>query len=660
MLANTQATKPPKIERISVKDWKKGLVTAFDDGRTPTNGLLSSLNVMLDQDGTIRPRPSLIKYGAQPVGTILGEVFEFVKTTTGGSENWRICLQNVAGTTKAYIAKDADDWEVCDGKTYDNEASARFCQVDDKVLIMNGKDNLSYFDIPTATVIPFVALSTPGAPTVTKTNLTGTSYTYYYRVTANSSVGETAASTASSIQVGSVRDVWDASNNVKLTWSAVSGAVSYNVYMGDVSGFEFRIAVGVNALEFIDDGSAVKDVASPAPVYDSTAGPKVSRGSVINGQVFLTGDLDNPRYVRYGGTGKSVLDFSPFNGGGWVEVGRGTKEFPVKVCAFRDGRGNPGITVLCKGTNGNGKRYIFNPQSTTVGSTVITYFDVIEDNGQAGTDSPDGVVLYNDSLFYPSRDGFKTTGTKPQLQNILSTTTISETIITDIKSLNTRAMEKCVGLPFEGRIYWLLPINSDENNQIWVLDLERDGAWMKPWDIAATWAHLYNDNDGVTHFLIISNNQIYELSYAQLTNDDGEAFNTNASSGLIKFSEDGMEWAKVIDVTFFFQRPRGNISLLVAGRTEDIALTTVGAMSDDTTASQSVAGWGEAGWGELGWSETAAVPTNRSDQNKPLVIEVDEELQWVAWDLTTTGAGVDYRLSDVVIRFVRIGVKDLT
>ena len=55
----------------------KGTVTAYDDGRTPTDGLKSSGNVYLDQDGTIRPRPSLTLYGPQPTGTVLGEIFPF-------------------------------------------------------------------------------------------------------------------------------------------------------------------------------------------------------------------------------------------------------------------------------------------------------------------------------------------------------------------------------------------------------------------------------------------------------------------------------------------------------------------------------------------------------------------------------------------------------
>lgn len=74
--------KPVKIQRISAKNWLDGTVTAYDDGRTPPNGLRSSGNVLLTQDGTIRPRPSLTLYGPQPTGTILGEIFEF-STLTG-------------------------------------------------------------------------------------------------------------------------------------------------------------------------------------------------------------------------------------------------------------------------------------------------------------------------------------------------------------------------------------------------------------------------------------------------------------------------------------------------------------------------------------------------------------------------------------------------
>lgn len=655
---------PPKIDRLSLKDWLKGTVTAYDDGRTPIDGLRASGNVYLDQDGTLRPRPSLLRYGTQPTGTVLGEIFEFVRVESNVPVAYMLIMQNISGTTKPAYSKDGGAWTTINGKTYDNTAKAHFVQVDDKVMVMNGTDNLSYVDIPTLAVIPYTALSTPSAPTPVKTGLAGTTYTYYYKITANSTVGETAASPVGSIQVGSIRDVWDtASNYVTLSWSAVAGAASYNVYLGDVSGQETMIASGINGLSFKDDGSMVQDITRLAPVGDSTAGPKVTRGTVINGQLFLTGDKDFPRYVRYGGTGTSVLDLSPFNGGGYSEIGRGTKEFPVRVMTFRDGRGNSAITILCRGTNGSGKRYVMTPDSVTVGETIIAFFAITEDNGQDGTNSPDGVILYKDSLWYPSLDGFKTTGTKPQLQNILSTTTISETIINDIANLSSQYMDTCVGLANKGRLYWLVPVGSTTPNEMWVLDLDRKGAWMKPWSIAASWQMLYNDNSGTTHHIVLKNNVILELTHAQATNDDGTAFPTNATSGFLKFSDDGLDWAKVIDVTFVLLRPQGQVNFTVTGKTEDASLATVGTTS--FVSSASVAGWGEAGWGGapssiFGWSNFGVVPVTYGDAQRYVTIEIDEELQWMGWELNTSGMGVDYQLADVIVRYVKIGVKDLT
>lgn len=666
MLPVPKTGRPPKIDTISLKDWLKGTVTAFDAGRTPINGLRASSNLMLDQDGTLRPRPSLVRYGTQPVGTVLGDMFEFVKMNGIIPENWIATVQNVAGTAKVYVSKDGASWQVCNGKTYDITKPCHFLQVDDKILVMNGADNLSYLNIPTLSVVPFVALTTPSAPTATK-NPAGsatfllTTFTYYYKITANSTVGETAASPSGSVQVGLQRDVWDSgNNNVNITWSAVPGAQSYNVYIGTVSGQEVLVARGINGLSWRDDGSMVTDITTPAPLGDTTAGPKVTRGKVINGQVFLTTDTDNLRYVRYGGIGQSVLDFSPFNGGGWVEVARGTKEFPVKVESFRDGRGNPQITVLCRGTNGSGKRYILSPNSTTTDAGIINFFDLIEDNGQDGTDSPDGVLLYRDALWYPSREGFKTTGTKPQLQNILSTSTVSETISKDIPTLNSQYMDKCVGLAYQQRLYWALPVGATTNNEIWVMDLQRGGAWMKPWNIAASAMTLYNDNSGTTHFLILSNNVIYELTQAQATMDDTIAFPTNATSGFLKATENGLDWMKIIDVTFVLLRPQGSISFSISGRTEDGQLAGLGQGQFDPSAS--IAGWSEAGWGGFGWSNMPEVPTQYGDAARYITVEPDDEdeVQWLTWEMNSSGSGVDFQLADVIVRYVNIGPKDLS
>lgn len=643
-------------------NWLHGTVSAFSDGRTPTTGLLNAGNLYLDQDGTLRPRPSLEFYGTQPLGTVLGKIFEFTDTSTGEQVSSLITVQNVGGTAKAYISTDGGAWTIDLGAiTFDNAASCRFCQVDDKVLIMNKTDPLAYWDIPTATVVGYTPLTTPLIPTLVATGLTGTVYTYYYKITANSTVGETDASPEASQQVLVQREQWTpASEYITLSWTAVPSARSYNVYMGTVAGDETLIASGVTALTYKDDGTALQDVSRIPPLTNTTDGPVVGGGTVINGQVFLYQDRDDPFLVRFDGGTLAQLDFSPFNGGGATPIGRGTKEIPVTVQAFRTGKGDAAITVLCKGTNGTGKRYLMTPDSITSGVTTIDFFDITEDNGQSGTDAPDGVVLYNDNLWYPSTDGFKTTGTKPQLQNVLSTDTISETIITNIPQLNAAAMDKCVGIAKSQRIYWAVPIGASEvNSEIWVLDLARNGAWMRPWAIQADQMVLYNDSVGVTHFIVLSDNVLYEFSDQHPTSDAGIGFPTNARSGLYKFAADSLDWAKVIDMTFIFLRPQGTINLTVGGKSEDGDFSTVA--SQTFSQAGSVAGWGEDEWGASGWSNPTEIPVDATSEAQTLmVVDVDEELEWIDWELNTTGAGVSYQLADVIVRYVNIGTKDLT
>jgi hypothetical protein len=667
-----KATKAPTVQRTSNSNWLKGTVTAYDSGRTPVDGLTSASNVILDQDGTVRPRPSLRLYGPQPIGTVLGEIFEFKAQSGLVSTMWMISLQNVAGVTNAYIAKGEDTtWTLCSGKTYSNTGLGHFVQIQDKVIIMNGVDSLSYLNISTSTIVAYTALTTPAAPTLTtNTGLTGTAYKVYYAVTANSTVGETAGSAALSQPVLTDRDMWNpATQSIQISWTTVANVKSWNVYMGtsaDGAGVPtmYAIATGLDAtiLSFTDDGSRAQDLSRPLPTNNSTAGPKASRGSIINGRPWLVGDADNPFWVWRGGDFGFELDFSPSNGGGYSPVGNGSKEVPVKVVSYRSGKGDPVVTVLTQGSNGSGKRYILSPTSITYGASTFVVWQVQEDSGNDGTDSPDAVISYQNDLHYPSRDGFKTTGTQPQLQNVLSTRRTSNTIQTDISRLNTLKMPLAVGNAYEGKLRFALPVGNNTNNEIWVLDLDRGGAWMKPWNISADWMWLYNDNSGVTHDLILQDNKIYELTNSQMTNDNGVAFLTSGNSGLIKFSEDGREWGKLIKVIFTILRPQGALAFTVTALTDEGVITYTD--GDNYGMDTSVAGWGEPsrkgllGFGRHAWSQVEAVPQASGVASTDIEVEVDEEAQWWTYGWSSSGVGANYQISAVTAEFVPVGLKD--
>lgn len=679
MIPVPKATKPPQLKRVSVKNFMKGVVSAYDDGSVPTDGLKSASNVMLTQNGTVRPRPSLQRFGPQPVGTVLGEIYPFRKVTGLTTQNWLISVQLVSGVANVYVARSEDTtWTIATGKNYSTTAQCHFKQGananNQVVSITNGSDNLSFYDIATSTVTPFTTLTTPTAPTVVNAGTTSlttgtTSFNMYYSITWNSSVGQTDGSAITTTAVNKDRDFWDPTiNSLKVTRGSIpAGAKSWNVYAGQASTTSgtpqmYLIASGLDVAttDYIDNGSSPLRLTELLPTFNSTAGPKATRAEVINGRWWLVGDADNPYSTWRGGDPGFELDFSASNGGGRTPIGSGTENVPVKVISYRDGKGTAGVTVLSQGLSGSGKRFIIAPQSITYGDQTFVVWAATEDNGQSGTDAPDTVLQYKDSLWYLSRDGFKTTGTKPQLQNILSTDNVDQTIRTDIKGLNIAAMKYAVGLANEGRLYFALPNGSSTNNEIWVLDLDRSGAWMKPWSISADWMLLYTDNSGTTHHLVLSGNVIYELSYVSLTADNGVSFATNGNSGQIKFSEDGMMWGKLVMVIFTIYRPQGAVNFTVSGNTKHSALSVVGNSTFTSTSTR--AGWSEPllGWSRpRGWSRVKAVPVAFNDATQYVKVKVNKDMRWFSYGWSSNAPGTDYSIADVVAVYAEAGIKDL-
>ncbi|MBR0403089.1 hypothetical protein IJI55_00855 [Candidatus Saccharibacteria bacterium] len=676
MITPPKATKAPDIQRKAIMDWTAGTVTSYDARRLIDNAMQSSSNVTLEQNGVLRPRPSMTLYGPQIAsGKFLGQLFECKVMTNAKPTFYLLAMIVVEGVANVYYAKGSDtNWTKITGKTYNTTAPAHFVKLGGKVLVMNGVDNLSYVDTSNWTIVSYNALSQPAAPTITpSTSLTDgtTDQVIYYAITANSSVGETQGSTTISQNIDKDRGFWASDTDYcKVSWSAVQGATGYNVYMGtttDGAGapklYLIQANIDPSVTSFTDDGTASVDVYRPLPTTNSTAGPKATRGTVVNGRVWLVGDTDNPYNVWYGGSVSGAeLDFSPSeNGGGHFALADGSDEVPIAVMPFRKGQGDSTVVVLTQGSNGSGKRYHVTYRTIELNGESVIAWEPTEDSGTDGTDSPDGVVIYNNSLYYPSRDGFKTTGTQPSLQNVLSTTRISNTIQDQVSLLNSTSMDKAVGLAYEGCIYWALPVGSTSNNRIFVFDIDHKGAWICSWYVKADWMMLYNDNSGITHFLILSDNKIYELSRRIQTRDDNKIFNTEAVSGQIAWSKDVRDWARLIQVVFTVTRPVGKINFEISAMTEDGEMAYRKELS--SIISNGGRGWSEPtipwsaprAWSKVKYKEAAAI-----GDDVDVIIEVDEDAQWFSYRIWSTEAGVDYKLSSVVAEYVPIGIKDLS
>jgi hypothetical protein len=649
---------PPKTQKkrrvinIQQKKFIKGYISTLADSRIPNDGLADTLNMTIEQDGLPRPRPSTIRYGEQPLGTVLG-MGKFTKIVSGQPEYWEISMQVISGVGKIHVRKDGNTWvAVADSdNTYDDEAWTMFTQTNNTVYMSNGVDAMSFYDVNTGQITKYTSLTTPAAPTVVMAGLTGTTYTQRYKISANNDAGESIASAVGTVQTSKQRDLWNGTTEyTTVTWTAVTGATSYNVYWGDAAGYEYYLTT-LTGLSFTDTSAIAANTFRLYPQADSSTGPKLTNLYNKNAQLFGVGDVNNRSYLWYSGAGQDAGDFSPFNGGGYVPIDLGGESIPVSVRSFRDGKGTPALTVLTKGAGDSGKLYHVTFNQTTYGETVIIYPEVYEANGQAGTTSPMAVVEANNNLHYPTGRDFKSTGTKANVVNILATSSIAQALERDLDKLNLAAMHKAVGLLHQDRIYYALPVGADYNNELWVHDLSREGLWLLRWTIEATYMWLYEDNAGEVHHCILTrDNVIVEFTRSVATTDDGKAFSTRLKTGGVVFDEGGVSMASIETVRSKFLYPRGDISILISGIGEDGPVSSFAS----TTFSVSVQ---RTGWSDMEYayeSNPAQYSTtiqvggeDSADPVRVIPIEVDEIVNQLTTEVSTETAGCDYFLSSL-------------
>ena len=131
----------------------------------------------------------------------------------------------------------------------------------------------------------------------------GTGTPYYYRVTAVTPAGETAATPEQVITLPA------GFAGVTLTWSAVAGATGYNVYRSNGPGAESLVIAGVSGLTYTDTGAV--SVGTPIPGLNSVGVNLIFGASATENVVYTNyqgiysngGAITNNRVFNNAGTG---------------------------------------------------------------------------------------------------------------------------------------------------------------------------------------------------------------------------------------------------------------------------------------------------------------------------------------------------------------------
>lgn len=657
------AIKYPKLAGNDGKEFKividkfgKGTMTLYDETRLPHEAVQTAQNMYLDQDGVWTTRPGTAAYGATLTTPIDGAT-SFTKYNSSGTISTYIAVID-NGSFKT--STDGGSWTTVSGKTWTTGYNVHFKQIGSRVYIGNGVDSMAYYDIDLGTLVTFTALSTPGSLVApTRTGLSAGSYNAYYKITAVNLIGETIASAETSVAGGinKTRDNWiTGTDYLSMSWGAVSGAVRYNIYYSDATGAEVYLDSSATT-SYIDTGVATPNPYQEAPTTDSTGGPKYAYLALSGNRLWGTRDPNLPYRVGWTGTGQYMGAFNPFYGGGYIDLNKGSDERPEVVSHFRDGRGNAVATVLTSNPNGAGSTWHIALSTLTVDTLVIVIPQAYQQQGSVGTRSPRGVVEYNDSIYSPSPKGFRSTGSRQSILNVLVTSDISDSIRPSVRSISNAYADKIAGYAFDGRIYWSVPFGNSTNNQTWVYDLERGGSWSLYWTVGVKQFFEYTDSTGNIRLLGIPVTGTKLIQFTTgVSGDSGTAFSTNLESGLIHWDDNHMGWAYINKVYCEISDPRGTVNFTISGTQKGKSFRSLGSIPITDTTSES--GWGADLWADFLWGDSNEDPETFSQASVKKYVRINKLLSNLKWNFTTNTTDASYTLMQVVIKGTIIPTSD--
>lgn len=649
--------------KIVINSWRKGYNSFLDGVRRDNSSVDKALNMVLKQDGVVTKRWGTRNYGTGLPGNKCEGVAKFSKYNpeTEQAEDWLIGVSD----GKVYVSRNAKTWRMVEGATLTPGREICFLNTEEKVFMANRKDTLRFYDIIEDTVKKYEKIEPPKSPTLARQgDLATGDISIFYRISAVNDVGETEASESVEIKVNKQRSTWknekDKIEAVKIDWSAVAGAKRYNIYYSDEKGQECYID-SVSSTTYTDDARMAPNMAIQAPKDNTTGGPIVGIITYSDNRIWGVGDPENPYRVYFGGVGAMTTAFSPFYGGGWVDVVRGGAEFPTVLQGHRDGKGDNTNTIFMSGANGEGSQYQISLQSMTVGTTTFVIPMVARIIGSLGTSAPRSVVEVKNNLYYSSINSFNTTGVKPEMLNVLSTDEISLAIRKDVRKIGSSNARKIASEYFDGKILWAVANGDSENNEIWILDMELN-CWMLPWKIPAKYFIKHTDELGEEHLLFLpsktddrfSENCLVEIS-ENINGDNGKEFETHFSTGIIPMDGSHMEWAKVKKIYLELLESSGDIEIEISGDMKNRGFEKIKKFK---ISNRNIpAGWGNQLWDGFLWDSAPTASKALTLETLKKVVKISKKLNNIRIEIKS-GSSSNYMLSILAIELLGKRVSD--
>ena len=529
------------------ESWIRGLNTLVSATQIKDNEVAEMVDCELIEDGKIKcPRDGQAYYGATTGSRVIG-LFSYYK-----SDGTKTLLRSTA--TGLYKYTNATTWTLITGKTYTTGLNTNGVMAYDRMYLCNGTDALSYYNGTDITV--FTAISAPSAPTVTRTGGGTGTYTFSYKITAVTAVGETTASTAGTATLNQA--TLTSSIYMTITWTAVTSAIGYNVY-GNKDGQWFFIKYvegnGSGTTGYADTGADTPFEVVIPPEENTTGGPIGSIIEVYKDSLFMAGISGNPSRLYYSRGGDLINNFSSDeNGsGGFIDINKNDGQEITGLKVFKDN------VLIFK------EESIYQFSFTSAGLPQINQV-----NPSVGCIAPRSIVAVENDIFFLSRRGLFTIGNEAGFAfDVLRTNELSARVRSVMQSIDPAYVQNASAVyttDSDKNLYILsyTPSGSTTNTSAIVYDRERLG-FYKWTNIHANCWTKFIGTDGIVHYLYGDDASGYVKEILTGTDDFGVAINgyfyLKGDSFAPKSHIDRYKTLKDIDVVL--RTPTGSITLAV-------------------------------------------------------------------------------------------------
>lgn len=672
---------------IQVKDldnWKLGQVSYFSKSREQENALKTAYNVIFDYDAVVRPRGSFTVSGIPDLTsglTPLGSDFPFKRP-----DNTEGLLNIFTDGTTAWLfvlKSDLSGWTKFTTYTFDKNTVPSFTQIANVVVIGNGINNFTYYEIVTDTLKQLTLVVNPTAtPVATTAGFSGTAaIDYYYKVAFQGVGGSTKMTPFVKVISSTIRDTWNGLKSVMIDISAFSidpnaqtwalyvasvstgtGAPTDTEYLGVVDGLP------ITQKQYTDTGA--QTLLTTAPVENTTAGIKANYFINISGRLWGIG---SDGLIYWGGDIGTELYFGSANGSDSYKINSGSPEKAMAITLGRDNSGTSCINLLTRTIAGQGAIWDIYATTNSISANGQTFstgtYQFKKREGDDGTDAPYSVIRANNNAYYLSADGFKSTGVKPNVVGIQSTSIISSAIRDRVLNLAQSNLSKTYAAYYDESLYWSVAYGAQKNNEIWMYDILHGGIWSI-WridsDCIFRWASTKTENPSL--YIRQGNKLLRYYKNSHSHTDLGIPFEVYIESGSVSITKDNnLEWVHLLKNIWQFDQAIGIITLTVNVHSKNGDIIKVNSVTfNETSTNNAQSGWdaikanstniSRGAFNNRSWDETLAdLSSFKNPSDKKIGQKIRKNAAYLSFSVRSNTVETYYELSRLSILFTYIG-----